>query len=434
MSLLKYKEYKDSGVEWLGQVPKHWEISRIRYLTDCLDGKRIPLNSEERSTRIGEVPYWGANSIVGYVDTHLFDEELVLLGEDGAPFFDRNKPVAFLSTGPVWPNNHIHVLKPKLKELSKYLVYALNVTDYANFIDGSTRDKLTQSEMNSIQLALPLFNERNSIVKFLDYETTKIDSLIAEQEKLIELLKEKRQAIISHAVTKGLNPDVEMKDSGVEWLGIVPKTWIVTKLKYVLRKFFSGGTPDTDTAYYWCDNKSSEAIPWVSISDITRNNIIQETEKSITHNGLESKNLEIIPKNVLLYSIYASLGKVAVTEIPVAINQAILGLETEKSICSTNYLKYWLLNSEKNISFFSSNNTQNNLNASKVKGFYILKPNLTEQAAIASFLDHETAKIDELTKETFKVIELLKERRSALISAAVTGQIDVRNFVPKEAA
>lgn len=219
MSFPRYPGYKDSGVEWLGEVPTHWEVKRLRHLVECIDGKRVPLNSVERADRPGDVPYWGANAIMGYVDQPLFDEELVLLGEDGAPFFDPFRPVAFRSIGPVWPNNHIHVLRPNQTTFTKFIVHCLNVTDYANFIDGSTRDKLTQAGMNSIPLPWPSHDEALLIATFLDRETAKIDALVAEQEKLIALLQEKRQAVISHAVTKGLDPNVPMRDSGVEWLG-----------------------------------------------------------------------------------------------------------------------------------------------------------------------------------------------------------------------
>jgi len=111
-NLKPYPKYKDSGVEWLGEVPEGWDVKRLRFVTNCLDGKRVPLNSEQRSECQGDVPYWGANAIMDYVDKPLLHEDLILLGEDGAPFFDPTKPVAFISKGPVWPNNHVHVLRP----------------------------------------------------------------------------------------------------------------------------------------------------------------------------------------------------------------------------------------------------------------------------------------------------------------------------------
>ncbi|MBL8862891.1 MAG: restriction endonuclease subunit S [Planctomycetes bacterium] len=192
---------KDSGVEWLGEIPAHWEVKRLAWLTDCLDGRRVPLNSEERGTMQGDYPYWGANSIVDYIDRWLFDEELVLLGEDGAPFFDRTKPVAFRVTGKIWVNNHAHVLRPRRDVVATFLAHALNCVDYRAFIDGTTRDKLTQGDMNAISIQCPPPEEQRAIAAFLDRETARIDALFAKVRDAIDRLKELRTALISAAVT-----------------------------------------------------------------------------------------------------------------------------------------------------------------------------------------------------------------------------------------
>ena len=192
---------KDSGVEWLGDIPAHWEVKRLSWLTNCLDGQRIPLNAEERGHMQGDYPYWGANSIVDYVDHWLFDEELVLLGEDGAPFFDRLRPVAFRVTGKIWVNNHAHVLRPQATMDAKFLAHALNCVDYRAFIDGSTRDKLTQGDMREIPIQCPEVKEQRVIAAFLERETAKIDAFIAKVRQAITFLSEFRTALISAAVT-----------------------------------------------------------------------------------------------------------------------------------------------------------------------------------------------------------------------------------------
>ena len=155
-----YSRYRDSGVGWIGEIPEHWEVKRLSWLTKCLDGKRIPLNAEERGRMQGDYPYFGANSILDYVDQWLFDEELVLLGEDGAPFFDRSRPVAFRVTGKIWVNNHAHVLRPQATIDAEFLAHALNCVDYRAFIDGSTRDKLTQGDMRGIPIQCPEMQEQ----------------------------------------------------------------------------------------------------------------------------------------------------------------------------------------------------------------------------------------------------------------------------------
>ena len=204
-----HPKLKPSGVEWLGDVPEHWQISRLSRLTSCLDGRRIPLNREERSDRQGPYPYWGANGIVDHIDDWLFDESLVLLGEDGAPFFAKNKEVAFHVTGKIWVNNHAHVLRPQSRNDYRFLAAALNQTEFDMFIDGSTRDKLTQDNMQAIPLAIPPRIEQRAIADFLDRETAEIDTLVKKIETAIERLQEYRSALITVAVTGKIDARLE---------------------------------------------------------------------------------------------------------------------------------------------------------------------------------------------------------------------------------
>lgn len=200
---------KDSGVEWLGKIPGHWAVKKLAWLTKCLDGRRVPLNAEERGRLQGDYPYWGANSIVDHVGKWLFDEELVLLGEDGAPFFDRTRPVAFRVSGRIWVNNHAHVLRPGRKIDADFLAHALNCVDYRMFIDGTTRDKLTQGDMNAVQIQCPDVAEQRAIAEFLARETARIDALVAKVRDAIARLKELRTALISAAVTGKIDVRVD---------------------------------------------------------------------------------------------------------------------------------------------------------------------------------------------------------------------------------
>ena len=160
----------------------------------------VPLNAEERADLQGEFAYWGANGVLDYLNDWLFDEPLVLLGEDGAPFFARNKPVAFAVSGKIWVNNHAHVLRPAGIH-REFLAHNLNITDYATFIDGSTRDKLTQSDMNRIPILFPPTSEQHAIAAFLDRRLERVDDLTSRVEAAIERLAEYRAALITAAVT-----------------------------------------------------------------------------------------------------------------------------------------------------------------------------------------------------------------------------------------
>ena len=181
--------------------PEGWRTIQLRYVSTCLDGRRVPLNIEQRSRRQGEYPYWGANGVVDSIDEYLFDEPLVLIGEDGAPFFDSTRQVAFFVTGKIWVNNHIHVLRIGRNFDPRFVTYCLNATNYGPHIEGSTRDKLTQEKMGSIRLPSPPLPQQRAIADYLDRETARLDTLVVTKKRSIALLKERRAALIAAAVT-----------------------------------------------------------------------------------------------------------------------------------------------------------------------------------------------------------------------------------------
>jgi len=426
MNFPKYPAYKDSGVEWLGEIPDHWQIKALRYLTICLDGKRIPLNGEQRADKQGDIPYWGANAIMDYVDEAIFDEELLLVGEDGAPFLDPYKPVAFHSSGPVWPNNHIHVLRPNKPEWVRFLVYFMNAADYANYIEGSTRQKLNQSRLMGMPVSWPSQLEQTQIARFLDHETARIDALIEEQQRLIELLKEKRQAVISHAVTKGLDPTVPMKDSGVEWLGEVPAHWESLTLGRVASSVKTGGTPTDDLP----SADIIDGVEWYTPGDFTGDLLLDGSEKRVSAEAVRSGDAKVFPSgSVLIVSIGATLGKVGHIRRPASANQQINAVVPGPRV-DGYFLAYSLSVKVNAMRFLSNASTIGIMNQEKTKEIWLSLPPLQEQKLITEFLDKQTAAIDTLIQEAAGGVSLLQERRSALISAAVTGKIDVRNWQP----
>ncbi len=194
-------EMKDSGIEWIGEIPKHWKIIKTNLISENLDGRRVPLNAVERDSIKGDIPYWGSNNIVDYINDYIFDETLVLVGEDGSPFFERDKPVSFVTSGKVWINNHIHVLRPKENVISEWLSESFNIVDYKEFITGSTRDKLTQSDLNRIPHVVPPIDEQRLICSTLLKRKELINKIIKLESIHIEKLKEYRQSLISSVVT-----------------------------------------------------------------------------------------------------------------------------------------------------------------------------------------------------------------------------------------
>lgn len=427
MSFPRYPEYKDSGVAWLREVPAHWDLKQLRYVCQCLDGGRIPLNAAERSDRPGDVPYWGANSIVGYVDAALFEEDLVLLGEDGAPFFDPGKSVAFFSQGRVWPNNHVHVLRPTTHDSGKFIAHVLNATDYAQFIDGATRDKLTQSAMNSIPVPWPAAPERCSIAAFLDRETAKIDALVAEQQRLIDLLKEKRQAVISHAVTKGLNPDAPMEASGVEWLGDVPAHWEVTRIANLFHEVVEPGADD---------------LPILSVSihhGVSDQEMDEEQmERKVTRSEDRSKYKRVAPGDLVYNMMRAWQGAFGTVAVVGMVSPAyVVARPREILAFETVFLEHLLRTPQavEEMRRHSRGVTDFRLRLywEEFKDLRVPVPPGPEGSAISARIAQMDSEFGTLAAEAERAIALLQERRTALISAAVTGQIDVRGFAAEVA-
>ncbi|MGM9319400.1 restriction endonuclease subunit S [Deinococcus aquaticus] len=219
----------------------------------------------------------------------------------------------------------------------------------------------------------------------------------------------------AEAALNSLKPYPAYKDSGVEWIGEVPAQWAPLPLKQGLSQIIMGGTPNTDDSALWDD----EGTPWVTIADMTRQSKLKTTNRSLSRLGLDSKRLRPLPVGTVLYSIYASLGKVAVLEVPAVTNQAILALIPTEDVIP-DFLRYWLNGLEPHVIASANTNTQNNLNQSKVRNLPFVKPSEREQQAIAAFLDYETARIDELVREQEQLLEDLSEKRRATCINAVT--------------
>ena len=194
-------EMKPSGVEWIGEIPVHWKISKVKHEFESLDNLRVPLNSETRgSMELKVYDYYGASGIIDKVENYIFDEPLILIGEDGANLQLRSTPLAFKATGKYWVNNHAHVLRPK-HGIIDYLTNMLESLDYTHYITGAAQPKLTSEHLMNITVIIPPSLEQDQIANYLNHKTKQIDELIATEHRKIELLKEYRQSLISEAVT-----------------------------------------------------------------------------------------------------------------------------------------------------------------------------------------------------------------------------------------
>ncbi|WP_305374009.1 restriction endonuclease subunit S [Photobacterium leiognathi] len=422
-----YPEYKDSEIEWLDEIPTHWIEGKIKYVTTNLDYRRIPLSAEERGKRKGSFPYYGASGIIDSVDNFLFDEQTILIGEDGANLLSRSTPLAFIASGKYWVNNHAHILKP-LDKIYTYWVNAFNNIDITPVVSGSAQPKLTAEALGNLSIVYPASeNERKQIAAFLDHETAKIDTLIEKQQQLIELLKEKRQAVISHAVTKGLNPDAPMKDSGIEWLGEVPEHWDVCLFKHKCNEVTDGAhiSPDLkDGAHYF-----------VSIKDI-KNGIINFDNALLT----SSKSYDYLVKTGcmpfagdILFSKDGTIGQTAITpnDIDFVVASSLIIIRPNRQQVVSEYLDFLLQSSlvQEQVESFIKGAALRRLSIQNLLKIFGVFPSLGEQKEIAEYIKNQLKKYSDLMIQANSQVKLLHERRTALISAAVTGKIDVRSWI-----
>jgi type I restriction enzyme S subunit len=285
---------------------------------------------------------------------------------------------------------------------------------------------LDQSQYFNERGAFPPLDEQMQIAAFLDRETAKIDALIAEQEKLLALLAEKRQATISHAVTRGLDPNVPMKDSGIAWLGEVPAHWEVKRVKDVSR-LESGHTPSKQIAEYWVDCH----IPWVSLNDskqLASNDYISDTAVQINEAGLANSSARLLPCGSVVFTRDATIGLAAITTREMAVSQHLIAWCPTGAVIALYLLRVFNAMKE-HLDSLTTGATLKTIGMPEVKRLAMPVPPLSEQAAITHFLEQQIIRFDQLISQAKSAIELLKERRSALIAAAVTGQIDVRNAI-----
>jgi len=434
MSLPRYQEYKDSRVSWLGEVPAHWNIYRLGYFfeerREKVSDKDFPPLSV---TKLGIVPQLETAAKTDDGD----NRKKVIAGD----FVINSRSDRKGSSGAATQDGSVSLINTVLLPLSGIeIAYAHHLfrsvpfqEEFYRYGKGIVADlwSTNYSEMKNIMLAMPAVTEQAAIANFLDRETAKIDALIAEQEKLIALLAEKRQATISHAVTRGLNPNAPMKDSGVAWLGEVPAHWKVKKLRFLLQKNGLIRGP-------FGGDLKKEIFVENGIKVYEQKNAIYKSfelgSSFITPNKFsEMQKFTVLPGDYIM-SCSGTIGKtfrIPDNAPPGIINQALLILRFQNCLLAS--FTDWLLIAN----FFSSQIIDNSQGGAmkNLVGMDIFTsisvpvPPTDEQSDIANHLSSEINQLDNLVSQSERGISLLQERRSALITAAVTGQIDVRGLV-----
>lgn len=425
--MAQYENYKLTYSLGFEKIPEEWNLKKVKYLFNIGRGRVI---SQEELMDNGLYPVFSSqtqnNGCLGYINTFDFDCEQLTWTTDGA-----NAGTVFIRSGKHNCTNVCGTLQPiKNQAHLKFSHYALQYATQFHKRPDTNGAKIMNNEMAEISFALPSQQEQFKIVEYLNYETSKIDSLIAKQEKLIELLKEKRQAVISHAVTKGLNPEVAMKDSGVEWLEQVPEHWEVSTIGYYA-KVTNGTTPSKANLSYW----DKEEIPWLSSGEVNQYYIVEASEY-ITAKALAECSLELLPIGTVVMGMIGqgkTRGLSAITEIEATINQNLAALVTYPKL-NNEYLHYYLQAAYDYMREEGRGGNQAALNCEIIRKFPITIPPSEEQLQIVEKIKKLSITYKALIHKAESAIQLMQERRTALISSAVTGKVDVRNWQdPNEA-
>lgn len=434
----KYAEYKDSGVDALGRIPKEWSVMRGKFLFSEINersenGDETLLSVSEyygvkpRGENISEGEYLSrAESLEGYKKCYVNDlvMNIMLAWKRGLGISKYN--------GIVSPAYSVFRFNNKVSP--DFMHYLLRTEEYIKYFKTrstgiiDSRLRLYPDSFGDIFILLPSIDDQIQITNFLDHETAKIDSLIEKQQKLIELLKEKRQAVISHAVTKGLNPDVQMKDSGVEWLAEVPEHWAIPQIGYHAEVTKLTGFEYTNL---WVPNDDGEIIALRGFNIQERYLDLNKTERiseKLSYKLIRSK----LYKNDLVLPCTGTLGNAALIDKDNTyhINQNIAKVTYDKKLFFPEFCLYWMtsLPFRQMIDFNNTSGMQPVLLIGDIRKLPIVLPPLSEQVEVVSYLNIKTQKFDSLIKKAESAISLMQERRTALISAAVTGKIDVRNW------
>ncbi len=444
MSVPRYDSYRDSGVEWLGEVPSHWPPTRLRYVAKTNPSK-TELSGADRSQEVSFLPMdaIGEDGSLRLTETRAISE--VETGytyfRDGdvvvakiTPCFENGKGAIMrgLQGGVGFGTTELIVARPKGQNSATFLHWLFcsplfRLRGEASMYGAGGQKRVPDDFVRDFLIGLPPPSEQTAIAAFLDRETAKIDALVEEQRRLIALLAEKRQAVISHAVTKGLDPTVPMKDSGVEWLGEVPVHWEVKRIKWVAQ-MASGHTPDKKIEAYWTDC----SIPWVSLHDISYlkiNDYISETVQYINELGVQNSSARILPPRVVVFSRDATIGRCAITTREMAVSQHFIAWECGEGLLP-EYLLYCLRSMTQELEKLTFGATVKTIGMPDVRSLSISVPPYADQVVLVRYIREMIAKIDDELALSQSSITLLQERRAALISAAVTGKIDVRGLGP----
>ncbi len=438
----RYPKYKPTNIDWIGDIPDGWEAMKLRFIWQfSSSGIDKKLDDNEPTVRM-----------VNYTDVYGNKErKLTASREYMITTTSEEKKLAHQvsvwdliftpsseTIEDIWVSALIeeelpetvfsyHVSRfsfsqPIFHAFKKYLCN--NTATYAQFSSKATwttRKTLAREDFNSTLVVIPgTLEEQWEIAVYLDEKTALIDEAIAKKKQQIELLSEHRTALINNAITKGLDPNAEMKDSGIDWIGMIPRGWEIKKIKHLWRTF-NGATPKSDIRDYW-----DWDIVWATPEDLSqlKDKYISESKRMITENWYQSCGTTIVPKDSVILSCRAPIGLLAISKVPLCSNQGCKSIVPNSHSLAT-FLYFSLLANKWSLDAISSWTTFKELSSKRLADFFIAIPSIEEQEEIVAYLEKETIYIDAMKEKIQRSIDLLQEYKTSLISHVVSGKIKV---------
>lgn len=423
----KYENYKDSGLEWLGIVPEHWEIDKLKYQFGLVTAP------SESSNKIGLENIESATGRFIKTDSDFEGNGIAFLPNDIVygklrPYLQKVWLAEFSGSAV----GDFYVFRCNEGTYPVYVKYLLLSHNFTVEADGSTygakMPRVSYEFVANLKWAMPPLSEQRTIASYIDHKVGQIDALISEKEKVVEDLKAYRSSLITETVTKGLNKEVEMKDSGVEWIGKMPATWITVLLKRCAT-IMTGGTPSTDIDRYW----ANPTFRWYTPSDFSDDDVVmKDSSRKLDERAIKEHTAKLFPKNsVLVVGIGATLGKVGISLNECSTNQQVNAIIFNSTVLP-EYGAYYLLAGKEYMKSQSNAATLPILNQSTMGELQIVVPNIEEQKKIVGFINKKVSVIKESIENLQLQLSDLKSYKSSLITEAVTGKIDLRDWQTKK--
>ncbi|NMG83698.1 MAG: hypothetical protein GIS02_05805 [Methanosarcinales archaeon] len=436
MKLKPYPKYKDSGIEWIGEIPGGWEVRKLKTISKIVLGKMLA--NDDKGNYLLK-PYLRAQNIF-WENVDVSDIKEMWFSPTEIKIYRLSKNDLLVSEGgevgrtAIWSEeidecyiqNSVHKVIISPERNPRYFLYVFETFGLLGYFESIVNrvsiGHLTREKLKEVNCIVPPHSDQTAIANFLDRKIAKGNSLIEKNTKLIELLKERRTALINHAVTKGIDSNAKLKDSGIEWIGEIPEGWEVDKLKRFCKKITDGSHISPET--------TNEGKYYITVTDVKQDEIDFNNAHFISENDFESLKRNGCQPNItdVLLTKDGTIGRCVVVKNNDFVALSSLGIITPEDNLKSEYLRYYLV-SDKNIKQMFSHirgSALTRLTISLIKELIIIKPPKPEQTKIVQYLDKATAKIDKTIQKIEEKVNLLEEFKKSLINHVVTGKVDVR--------